>query len=138
MNQAAVSRLERGKGLVPLSLVVRLGRAIGGNLIDRTLLSDAGERLLAALETLAPRGAEPWLPMTRDPGIRNLIHCYLRAPSPAQCAPCLRQGARWAACEVASVVQRFDAATLQLVDGPTTFSSPRWDVHLGQDLLTSP
>jgi len=79
MNQAAVSRLERGNGLVPLSLVVRLGRAIGGNLIDRTLLSDAGERLLAALETLAPRGAEPWLPMTRDPGIRNLIHCYLRA-----------------------------------------------------------
>jgi transcriptional regulator with XRE-family HTH domain len=82
VNQAAVSRLENGKGLVSVSLLTRLGGAIGDHLADRTLLSEDGARLLAALETLAPIGREPARPVTPDPEIRYLIHCYLRASEP--------------------------------------------------------
>lgn len=78
-NQAALSRLEGGKGLVPVSLLAHLGPALAANIIDRTLLSPEGERLLSALETIGPSGLEQWLPVAHDPGLHDLIHWYQRA-----------------------------------------------------------
>lgn len=78
-NQAAVSRLEAGKGPVPLPLLARLGPALAANLVDRTLLSDEGVRLLSALEILAPSGLEQWLPVAHDSGLRDLVQGYQRA-----------------------------------------------------------
>jgi transcriptional regulator with XRE-family HTH domain len=78
-NQAAVSRLEGGTGLVSLALLARIGPALAASLIDRTVLSAEGERLLSALETLAPSGLEQWLPITHDPGLRDMLQCYMRA-----------------------------------------------------------
>jgi transcriptional regulator with XRE-family HTH domain len=78
-NQAAVSRLEGGKGLVPVSLLARLGPALAANIIDRTLLSPEEERLLSAFETIGPSGLEQWLPGTHDPGLHDLVHWYQRA-----------------------------------------------------------
>jgi transcriptional regulator with XRE-family HTH domain len=78
-NQAALSRLESGRGCISLSLVARLGPALAANLIDRRLLSAEGERMLSALETLAPSGLEQWLPLAHDSGLHDLIRWYQRA-----------------------------------------------------------
>jgi transcriptional regulator with XRE-family HTH domain len=78
-NQAAVSRLENGTGLVSLSLLVRLGPALAASVVDRSALSPEGERLLSALEVLGPSGLEQWLPVAHDADLQELVHCYLQA-----------------------------------------------------------
>jgi transcriptional regulator with XRE-family HTH domain len=81
-NQAAISRLESGTGLVPLSLLARIAPALAGSVIDRSALSPEGERLLSALEVLGPTSLEQWLPVASDTGLEELVRCYLHASLP--------------------------------------------------------
>jgi transcriptional regulator with XRE-family HTH domain len=78
-NQAALSRLERGRGSVPLSLLARVGLGLAGNVLDRSLLGPDGERFLSALEAVAPGGLERRPSVRRDPGLDELVQCCVRA-----------------------------------------------------------
>jgi transcriptional regulator with XRE-family HTH domain len=81
-NQAAISRLESGTGLIPLSLLARIAPALASSVIERSALSPEGERLLSALEVLGPSGLEQWLPVANDTGLEELVRCYLHASLP--------------------------------------------------------
>ena len=86
VSQAAVSRLEAGRGLAtPLLLLMKvyvpLARTLRG--LDPAMLNDDLRWILELDERLglAPGGeGNPTLPLTSDPGLEEMIRLYQRLP----------------------------------------------------------
>jgi len=86
VSQGAVSRLEAGRGLAtPLLVLMKihlpLVRALRG--LDPSLLNDELRRMLDATRNVAPPVGDmgfEMLPLTRDPGLEELIRSYNELP----------------------------------------------------------
>ncbi|TMA61528.1 MAG: helix-turn-helix domain-containing protein [Deltaproteobacteria bacterium] len=86
VSQGAVSRLEAGRGLAtPLLVLMKINvpllRALRG--LDPSILNDELRRMLDETRNISPpvgdMGYEA-LPLTRDPGVEELIRCYHELP----------------------------------------------------------
>jgi len=86
VSQGAVSRLEGGRGLAtPMLVVLKINLAMRRALrdVDPALLSDDLRRVLQIEERLSPRVGDVGvdaLPLTKDPGLEELIRLYRGLP----------------------------------------------------------
>jgi transcriptional regulator with XRE-family HTH domain len=86
VSQGAVSRLEAGRGLAtPMLVVLKINLAMRRALrdVDPALLSDDLRRVLQIEERLSPRVGDVGvdaLPLTKDPGLEELIRLYRGLP----------------------------------------------------------
>ena len=82
VSQGAVSRLEAGRGLAtPMLVVLKINLAMRRALrdVDPALLNDDLRRVLEIEERLSPRVGDVGidaLPVTKDPGLEELIRLY--------------------------------------------------------------
>jgi transcriptional regulator with XRE-family HTH domain len=86
VSQGAVSRLEAGRGLAtPMLVVLKINLAMRRALrdVDPALLNDDLRRVLQIEDRLSPRVGDVGvdaLPITKDPGLEELIRIYRGLP----------------------------------------------------------
>jgi transcriptional regulator with XRE-family HTH domain len=86
VSQGAVSRLEAGRGLAtPMLVVLKINLAMRRALrdVDPALLNDDLRRVLQIDERLSPRVGDVGvdaLPVTKDPGLEELVRLYRGLP----------------------------------------------------------